>query len=347
MRTDPDAAPHAGGALAAGLLAVALQGSALAATPEPPTGAADSLRALSASVGPKVRHLAVDVDGVRVFYREAGPKSAPTLLLLHGFPSSSHMFRHLIPALADRWHVVAPDYPGFGASGFPDPQRFRYGFAAYAELVDRFTQALGLDRYALYIQDYGAPVGLRLALRAPERVSALIVQNGNAYEEGLSREWDPLRAYWREPTHERREQLRGWLSAEGTRLQYAAGLADSQLELLSPDTWTLDWSLLSRPGNLELQLDLFGDYQSNLALYPSFQAYFRERQPPTLIVWGRRDPFFTVAGAQAYRRDLPGAELHLLDASHFALETHGPEIAALMRDFLARHLSPPATRSLP
>jgi pimeloyl-ACP methyl ester carboxylesterase len=298
-------------------------------------------RATSSAADAKVRHRTIEVDGVRVFYREAGPRDAPTLLLLHGFPSSSHMFRHLMPALADRWHIVAPDYPGFGASEFPDERRFAYGFASYAGLIDRFTQALGLERYALYIQDYGAPIGLRLALRAPERVSALIVQNGNAYEEGLSREWEPLQAYWRDPTPQRREGLRGWLDADGTRAQYTAGLTDAQIELLSPDTWTLDWGLLSRPGNIDLQLDLFADYQSNVALYPQFQRFLRERKPPTLIVWGQRDPFFTVEGALAYRTDVPEAELHLLDAGHFALETHGPEIAALMRAFLSRHLIEP------
>jgi pimeloyl-ACP methyl ester carboxylesterase len=291
------------------------------------------------SVDAKVRHRHVDVDGVRLFYREAGRADAPTLLLLHGFPTSSQMFRHLMPALADRWHLVAPDYPGFGESDFPDPKVFGYGFASYARVVERFTQVLGLARYALYLQDYGAPVGLRLALLAPEKVSALIVQNGNAYNEGLSEQWDPLRAYWREPTAQRREQLRGWLGADGTKAQYTAGLADAQIELISPDTWALDWARLARPGNVDVQLDLFGDYQSNLALYPRFQAFFRERQPPTLIAWGQRDPFFTVAGARAYLRDLPQAEMHLLeDAGHFALETHGPELAALMRDFLGRHL---------
>lgn len=305
-------------------------------TQNPQAQAAPQASVIRRLTDTRVRHRTIEVDGVRIFYRQAGPEDAPTVLLLHGFPSSSHMFRHLIPALADRWHVVAPDYPGFGASAFPDPQSFRYGFDSYAQLIERFTQSIGLDRYALYIQDYGAPIGLRLALHAPERVSALIVQNGNAYEEGFSAEWEPLRAYWRDPTPARREQLRGWVGAEGTRAQYTAGLTDAQIELISPDTWTLDWALLSRPGNVDVQLDLFGDYGSNLALYPRFQAFFRERRPPTLIVWGQRDPFFTVAGAQAYRRDLPQAELHLLDAGHFALETDGARISALMREFLER-----------
>jgi pimeloyl-ACP methyl ester carboxylesterase len=282
----------------------------------------------------RTRYKNVQVDGVKLFYREAGSPDAPALLLLHGFPTSSHMFRNLIPALADRYHVVAPDYPGFGYSDFPDRRQFPYGFAAYAEIIDKFTQAIGLRRYALYIQDYGAPVGLRLALRAPQRVTGLIVQNGNAYEEGLSEAWDPIKDYWQEPTPAHRDKMRAFLTLDGTRTQYTAGLADAQVALVSPDTWMLDWSLLARPGNIDLQLDLFGDYQTNVALYPNFQAFFREHRPPALIVWGKADPFFTVAGAQAYRRDLPNAELHLLDAGHFALETHGPEIVAYIRRFL-------------
>lgn len=270
----------------------------------------------------------------------AVPPGAPTVLLLHGFPSSSHMFRDLIPKLADRYHVIAPDYPGFGNSEFPDPYEFSYTFESYAQLLEGFTRAAGLDRYALYLQDYGAPIGLRLALLAPERVTALVIQNGNAYEEGLSRDWDPLKAYWQDPSPARRAALRGWLTAEGVRAQYTAGLPPSLVEQLSPDTWTLDWSLLNRPGNIDIQLDLFGDYRTNVALYPAFQLFFRERQPPTLIAWGRHDPFFTVDGARAYLRDLPRAELHLLDAGHFALETHLPEIVRLMRDFLGRTVTP-------
>jgi pimeloyl-ACP methyl ester carboxylesterase len=289
---------------------------------------------------PEIAYRNAEVDGVRIFYREAGPADAPTVLLLHGFPSSSHMFRELIPGLADRFHVVAPDYPGFGHSEFPDRERFAYGFDAYARLMDRFVQQLGLTRYALYIQDYGAPIGLRLALLAPDRVSALVVQNGNAYEEGLSADWDALKVHWRDPTPGSRNQLRGWLTAEGIRQQYTAGLPAELAARISPDAWTLDWWLLNRPGNIDLQLDLFGDYRSNVALYPQFQRFLRERRPPTLIVWGRHDPFFTVQGAQAYRRDIPDAELHLLDAGHFALETHAGRITALMHDFLARHLTP-------
>jgi pimeloyl-ACP methyl ester carboxylesterase len=285
-----------------------------------------------------IAYRSVEIDGVRVFYREAGSRGAPVVVLLHGFPSSSHMYRNLIPALADRFRVIAPDYPGFGHSDFPDPRRFHYGFAGYARLVHRFVDELSLDRYALYVQDYGAPIGLRLALLAPARVTALVVQNGNAYLEGLSAGWDPLRAYWRDPSPANRENLRGWLTADGIRLQYIAGLEPDQAARICPDTWTLDWLLLNRPGNIDVQLDLFGDYQANVALYPAFQQFFRERQPPALIAWGKRDPFFTVEGARAYLRDLPDAELHLLDAGHFALETHGNEIATLMRDFLSRRL---------
>ncbi|HEY7639868.1 MAG TPA: alpha/beta hydrolase [Steroidobacteraceae bacterium] len=285
---------------------------------------------------PLVVHRTVNVDGVSIFYREAGPPDAPAVLLLHGFPSSSFMYRNLMPPLARRYRVIAPDYPGFGQSEFPPASRYPYTFERLARTMQRFTESVGLPRYALYIQDYGAPIGLRMALAHPERVTALIVQNGNAYAEGLSVGWDPLRAYWQEPTQRNREGLRGWLTADGIRQQYVAGVPASLLERFSPDTWTLDWSLLQRPGNIDVQLDLFGDYQHNVALYPQFQQMFRERQFPTLIVWGRHDVFFTLAGAQAYQRDLPQAELHLLDAGHFALETHATEIATTMLQFLAR-----------
>lgn len=282
----------------------------------------------------EVHHRVISVDGVRIFYREAGPVDAPGVLLLHGFPSSSFMFRNLIPALADRWHVIAPDYPGFGESDFPDAARYEYSFENLARTVDHFTQIIGLKSYALYIQDYGAPIGLRLALRHPERLTALVVQNGNAYEEGLSAAWDPLKAYWRDPSSTNREQLRGWLTPDGVREQYLAGVPEKQRPLFAPETWVLDWARLARPGNIEMQIGLFRDYASNVELYPRFQALLRSRQPPTLIVWGKNDPFFTVAGARAYQRDLPAAELHLLDASHFALETHAQEVASLVRIFL-------------
>jgi pimeloyl-ACP methyl ester carboxylesterase len=246
------------------------------------------------------------------------------------------MFRELFPALADRWRVIAPDYPGFGESSFPAPAAFPYTFENLARILIAFTDALDLTRYTLYLQDYGAPLGLRLALAKPERVRGLVVQNGNAYVEGLSGAWDPLKAYWQAPTSENREKLRGWLTFDGVRQQYVAGLPPSLVERVSPDTWTLDWSRLSRPGNIDAQLDLFADYQKNVALYPAFQRYFKAHQPPTLITWGRYDPFFLEVGARAYLRDLPHAELTWLDAGHFALETHGPEIAARIRSFLGR-----------
>ena len=246
------------------------------------------------------------------------------------------MFRHLMPAMADRFHLIAPDYPGFGFSEFPDRDRFDYSFAGYADLIARFTDALRLDSYGLYIQDYGAPIGLRLAMKRPDRVRFLIVQNGNAYDEGLSSGWDPLKAYWKAPSPANREKLKGWLGADGTKLQYTAGLTPQQVELLSPELWALDWALLRRPGNIELQLDLFGDYASNVALYPRFQAWLREHRPPTLIAWGRNDPFFTEAGARSFLRDLPDAEIHMLDGSHFLLETHGAEVCALIRAFTSR-----------
>lgn len=292
--------------------------------------------ALAASAPDATRYATVRVDGIDVFYREAGDPAAPTLLLLHGFPASSFMFRELIPRLAGRYHVVAPDYPGFGLSGFPERGAFAYTFENLARHLDAFTRVLGLERYALYIQDYGAPIGLRLALAHPERVTALVVQNGNAYAEGLSDAWAPLRALWRDPSAVHRESVRGWLTAEGMRQQYLAGVPEALHARFSPDTWTLDWLRLGRPGNLDAQLDLFYDYRTNVDLYPRFQAFFRERRPPTLVVWGRFDPFFTAAGAEAYRRDIPDAELHFLDAGHFALETHAAEIAAMMLSFLDR-----------
>ena len=276
------------------------------------------------------------VDGLKVFYREAGDRKAPAVLLLHGFPTSSHMYRALIPALADRYHVVAPDLPGFGFTDAPDRAGFTYSFDHLAEVIDRFTELLGLSRYALYVFDYGAPIGFRLALRHPERITALISQNGNAYLEGLSEGWNPIQAYWKEPSQENRAALRAFLKPEATRWQYTHGVANP--ERLSPDAWTLDSALLARPGNDEIQLDLFGDYQSNVALYPKFQEYVRTWRPPLLAVWGKNDPFFLPAGAQAFERDNPDAEIQLLDAGHFALESHAPEIATFILDFLARKL---------
>jgi pimeloyl-ACP methyl ester carboxylesterase len=274
------------------------------------------------------------VDGLRVFYRSAGDPKQPAVLLLHGFPTSSHMFRDLIPALADRYYVVAPDLPGFGYTDAPDRKTFKYSFENLADVIDRFTEVLKLNRYAIYVFDYGAPVGFRLALRHPERISAVISQNGNAYLEGLSEGWNPIQTYWKDPSAENRAALRAFLKPEATQWQYTHGMTNP--ERLSPDGWTLDSALLARPGNDEIQLDLFGDYQSNVALYPKFQDYIRTKRPPLLAVWGKNDPFFLPPGAKAFKRDNPDAEVHLLDAGHFALESHAPEIAAIIRDFLAR-----------
>jgi pimeloyl-ACP methyl ester carboxylesterase len=282
------------------------------------------------------RYQFAKVGGVDVFYREAGRRDAPVVVLLHGFPTSSHMFRNLIPLLAERYHVVAPDYPAFGQSGAPDRATFPYTFAEFAELVDGLLGKLGATRYALYVQDYGAPVGYRLALRHPERVSALIVQNGNAYEEGLREFWTPIKAYWADPSPANRRALRAGLTLQATKSQYLGGVRDPAR--VDPDNWVHDQALLDRPRIDEIMLDLFLDYRTNVALYPQFQAFFRERQPPTLIVWGKNDVIFPVEGAKPYLRDLPRAELHVLDTGHFALEDKLDEIASLMLDFLGRKL---------
>lgn len=274
------------------------------------------------------------VDNVDVFYREAGPADAPVILLLHGFPTSSHMFRDLFHLLGDRFRLIAPDLPGFGQTKAPARGTFNYTFDALADVIEGFTNALSLRRYALYIFDYGAPTGLRLAMRHPERVTAIISQNGNAYMEGFSDQWGPWEDYWRDPSEATREACRPSLSPDTIRnWQYGTGAAP---ERLSPDSYTLDIAYMSRPGSEEIQLDLIGDYKSNIALYSDFQAYFREYQPPLLAVWGKHDPAFIPAGAEAYKQDLPNAEVHLIDAGHFALETNAEEIAGLARDFLAR-----------
>jgi pimeloyl-ACP methyl ester carboxylesterase len=282
-------------------------------------------------------HRHATVDGHKIFYREAGDPHAPTLLLLHGFPTSSHMFRNLIPLLADRYHVVAPDLPGFGFSDVPDRARFKFTFDQLANIIDRFTTTVGLKRYAIYVFDYGAPVGFRLALAHPQRITAIITQNGNAYLEGLSEQgWNPIQRYWREPTAENRAALRNFLTLETTRFQYVQGVADEAL--VAPESYTLDAALLARPGIDEIQLDLFLDYASNVALYPKFQEYFRHSRPPLLAVWGRNDPFFLPPGAEAFKRDIPDAEVRFFDTGHFALETHVDEIGAAIRDFLGRKL---------
>jgi len=282
----------------------------------------------------KIRYRKADVDGIKVFYREAGRPDAPTLLLLHGFPTAGHMFRELIPILADRFHLVAPDLPGFGQSDMPSRKGFSYTFARLAEVIERFTEVIGLARFSIYVFDYGAPTGFRLGVRHPERISAIISQNGNAYEEGLSDGWNPIRAYWMEASETNRKALRAFLSPETTVWQYTHGVPDTTS--VSPDGYSLDNFYLARTGADEIQLDLFGDYKSNVAMYPEFQTYFRRHKPPLLAIWGKNDPFFLPAGAEAFKRDIPGAEVRFLDTGHFAIETHCDEIAAAILDFLPR-----------
>jgi pimeloyl-ACP methyl ester carboxylesterase len=281
-----------------------------------------------------IKYRTADVDGFKIFYREAGPSKAPKLLLLHGFPSSGHMFRDLIPLLADRFHIIAPDLPGFGQSDMPPRAQFKYTFDNIASVVDRFTEVVEFDRFAVYVFDYGAPTGFRIATRHPERITAIISQNGNAYEDGLSDGWNPIRAYWEDPSEENRKALRAFLAPQTTRWQYTHGVSDETS--VSPDGIALDNYYLARPNADEVQLDLFGDYKSNVALYPAFQDYFRKHQPRLLAVWGKNDPFFLPPGAEAFRRDIPGAAVRFYDTGHFALETHAEEIAEAIREFLSR-----------
>ena len=288
-------------------------------------------------VPPVVRYHTVKVDGVDIFYREAGPADAPVVLLLHGFPTSSHMFRRLIPALADRYHVIAPDYPGFGQSAAPDHTSFKYGFGHYADLMDGLLTQMGVSRYAMYVMDYGAPVGYRLALKHPERVSALIIQNGNAYEEGLKTFWDPIKAYWADGSDAHRQAIGVLVAPETTRFQYTDGM--SSLDRIDPDNWGHDQPLLDRPGNKDIQLDLFLDYGTNVPLYPQFQAFFRKYRPPAIIVWGKNDKIFPAEGAYPYKRDLPDLEFHMLDSGHFVLEDQFEVAEPLIHDFLDRKLA--------
>jgi pimeloyl-ACP methyl ester carboxylesterase len=275
-----------------------------------------------------------EADDVKVFYRSAGDATAPVVLLLHGFPASSFMFRDLIPRLADQYRVIAPDLPGFGFTEVPEARKYKYSFDALANTVEAFTDVLGLKSYAIYVFDYGAPTGFRFAMRHPERVTAIVSQNGNAYEEGLGDAWGPIRTYWAQPTPANREVLRqNILNFEGTRWQYTHGVSNP--EAVAPESYTLDTALLERPGNKEIQLDLFLDYASNVKLYPKFQEYFRQSKPPLLAIWGKNDPFFIPAGAEAFRKDIPAAEVRFLDTGHFAIETHAVEIAAAIKEFLA------------
>jgi pimeloyl-ACP methyl ester carboxylesterase len=281
-----------------------------------------------------IHYRTADVNGLRVFYREAGTSMAPKLLLLHGFPSAGHMFRDLLPLLADRFHLIAPDLPGFGQTDMPARSTFKYTFDTIANVIDSFTEVVGFDRFAVYVFDYGAPTGFRLAVKHPDRITAIISQNGNAYEEGLSEGWNPIRAYWQASSQANREVLRQFLTPQTTRWQYIHGVPDEST--VSPDGSALDTFYLARPGADEVQLDLLGDYKSNVALYPTFQNYFRTHQPPFLAVWGKNDPFFLPAGADAFKRDLPNAEIHFFDTGHFALETHTEAIATAIRTFLGR-----------
>ena len=288
-------------------------------------------------VAPQVAFRYAQVDDVKVFYRQAGDPDMPTVLLLHGFPTSSFMYRDLIPVLANRYHVIAPDMPGFGLTEAPEQGKYAYTFDQLAKTMEEFTEALGLRRYALQVFDYGAPVGWRLAAGHPERITALISQNGNAYEEGLADGWIPIRKYWADPSTANREAVRHFVSPEAIKWQYTYGVKD--LSLVAPDTYLLDAALTARPGNVDIQLDLFLDYASNLAMYPQFQAYFRRHRPPILAVWGRNDPFFLNAGAEAFRRDVPEAEVRFFDTGHFALETHVNDIGPVIVDFLDRNVA--------
>ena len=298
--------------------------------------AATTFAALPAAAAEPTHYRTVAVDGSKIFYREAGPATAPTILLLHGWGASSFMFRNLIPILSARYHVVAPDLPGFGLTEGPSRETFDYDFDNLSKVVDDFTAKVGLEKYAIYVFDYGAPTGYRLALKHPEKITAIISQNGNAYEEGLSQGWTPIRAYWNQPTQANRDALRAFMTLKTNRWQYEEGVTDKSI--IEPEAYLLSQASFDKPGNVEIQLDLFGDYKSNVALYPKFQAYFRDRKPPLLAVWGRNDPFFLPAGAEAYKRDNPNAEVRFFDTGHLALETHNAEIGATIMDFLGRNV---------
>jgi len=323
-------------ALAPAALAVSLTTYAL--SDDSPAKETPSIERSALPLSQLVHHRTVEIEGQTLFYREAGSRDSPTILLLHGFPTSSHMFRNLIPALADSYHVVAPDYPGYGQSSMPPVNEFAYTFDHMSEIVDQFTTKVGLDHYSLYLMDYGAPVGFRLATKHPERIDSLIIQNGNAYDAGLKEFWNPLKAYWHDQSPKNADALRGLLTLEATKWQYTHGTRNE--ELISPDNWTIDQALLDRPGNTEIQLAMFLDYGSNPPLYPEWQKYLRANQPPTLIVWGQNDVIFPAEGAHPYKKDLNNLEFHLLDTGHFALEEDGDLIARRIRSFLARLVHP-------
>jgi len=276
----------------------------------------------------------IAVDGHDIFYREAGKRSNPSLLLLHGFPTSSVMFKNLMIALSDRFHLVAPDYPGFGFSAFPDRNKFEYSFKNISKYIDRFTEEIELNSYTIYLHDYGSPIGLRLGMSHPERIDGIIVQNGNAYDEGIGPQWDEIKDYWNNPTEEKKKKVSAFLTEEGTRLQYSAGLPEELLSRVSPELWRLDWDFLKRPGNFDMQWELNRDFKSNFAMFPSFQEYFRRHQPRALVIWGKYDVYFSIAEAHCYKRDLPQAEVHIIDGGHMALETNFDEVLGLIRNFL-------------
>lgn len=283
----------------------------------------------------QIHNRSTKVDGIDIFYREAGERNHPSILLLHGFPGSSLMFKNLMTALSDRFHLVAPDYPGFGFSAFPDKDLFEYSFGNISAYINKFTEEINLKSFTIYLHDYGCPIGLRLCVNHPEKIERIIVQNGNAYEEGIGPQWDETIGYWQNPTPEKKATVAAFLSAEGTKMQYTARVPEEFLSRISPELWMLDWELMKRPGNIDMQFELNCDYKDNIKMFPVFQEYFRAHQPPALVIWGKYDAFFSVEEAQCYRKDLPGARVHVLEGSHMLLETNFDEVLDLMNDFLS------------
>lgn len=282
----------------------------------------------------QILHKTIAVAGVNIFYREAGDRSNPSILLLHGFPSSSAMFKNLMTALADRYHLVAPDYPGFGFSGFPDKEKFEYTFKNIAAVIDKFTDAIGLTSFTIYLHDYGAPMGLRVCVRSPEKIEKIIVQNGNAYDEGMGPQWDEIKDFWKHPTEEKKKKLFTFMTEEGTKDQYYSGLPEHLHNTVSPELWRLDWQRMLRPGNLEMQFELNCDYQTNPEMFPAFHEFFRKYQPPALVIWGKYDPYFNVEEAECYKRDLKNVQVHILEGSHMALESNFDEVLELIEEFM-------------